>query len=148
MSGWGPATQCEAVDGSGTRCVLPAGHVGDHAAQPAAKPRSAGRPNWALPVFVVGLLAAAAALFFDALFVIRQNSAGASRYDSFVLLYNTALVPLAAILLAIGGLALIRPAMERRPWLRVVVLGAVLLWAVAACFGPGLLGGRGVEPAL
>jgi len=100
--------------------------------------KSRGQPTWALTVTVLGLLAAAGALAFDALYVTR-HSADPSRYDSFALLPTVLLVPLGAILLAIGGLALIRPAALERPWLRVVVLGAILIWAVAACFGPSLL---------
>lgn len=108
---------------------------------PPAVPSTSGqRPIWALPVIVLGLLAAAGALAFDALYVIRHSEAP-SRYDSFALLPTVLLVPLGAILLAIGGLALIRPAVQERPWLRVVVLGAILVWAVAACFGPSLLTG-------
>lgn len=111
---------------------------------PVEPPTPRARPGWALPVLVFGLVTAAVALYFDALFMVRHATAPV-RYDSFVLLYNVVLGPLSAALLAAGVLALV-PATGGRRWLRVVVAGAALLWAVAACYGPMLL--TDAEPAL
>jgi hypothetical protein len=104
------------------------------------------RPRWAIPTFVLGLLVAGGAVFFDAMYLARHLSPNASRYDAFALLPTIVLVPLSAVLLGAGGLALIRPWAATRPWLKVVVVGAVLAWMVAGCFGPGVV--TDVQPVL
>jgi hypothetical protein len=103
------------------------------------------RPKWAIPVVLIGLLAAAAALWFDALFLSRHLSSP-SRYDSFALLPVIALVPFGVICLLVGGLAAVRPMVRERPWIRIAVVIAVLAWAVVSCFGPGVV--TDVQPAI
>jgi hypothetical protein len=49
------------------------------------------------------------------------------------------LVPLSAILIVAGGLAVIRPWTAKRPWLRLVWVGGVLMLAVSACTIPWLI---------
>jgi hypothetical protein len=103
------------------------------------------RPIWAIPAVVLGLLAAVAATGFDALFLERHLTTP-GRYDSFVLMGNLVLVPLAAVLLATGALAILHAEVQRRPWLRMAVLAVILAWAVGACWGPSLA--TDVQPAL
>jgi hypothetical protein len=99
------------------------------------RPSSPEQPAWlrvsGLLAIAVGLLAAAGALFFDVLFVVKHSSAP-GLYDSAYLLPNALLIPSSTVLLWFGGLALIA---GRR---RLLVLAAVLVWAVASCYGPGL----------
>jgi hypothetical protein len=87
---------------------------------------------------VVGLLAAAAAMAFDALYISR----GPSRYAGFTLLANIVLIPLAASLLVIGGALL-----ARRRWAKLLIVCLVLAWAVVACYAPVWITGP-VQPVL
>lgn len=59
MSGWGQATQCDAIDPTGARCVLQAGHLDRHRAA-AASPRPKG-----MAVGLVGLTVLIAAEILD-----------------------------------------------------------------------------------
>jgi hypothetical protein len=100
------------------------------------------RPDWADPGVVFGLVAAGVSLLIDLVYLGRRGES----YPGFVLLPNVILIPLGAILLLVGGLAWIRPLQAEWPGLRVVVFGAVLVWAVVACGVPYL--GGDVQPVI
>jgi hypothetical protein len=103
--------------------------------------RSDRRPIWALPVLILGLLIA---LWIVSLLVDFVASAWADpggRDVSTMMLgyFLPVLVPLSAILIVAGGLAVIRPWTAKRPWLRLVWVGGVLMLAVSACTIPWLI---------
>jgi peptidoglycan/LPS O-acetylase OafA/YrhL len=131
-----------ASTGTGNATSTPQGVRGPHV--PPETPdaqRRRRRPRWPIAVVVLGLVLAAAAVYFDA-FYVGRHLADPSRYDSFALLPTVVLIPASALALIIGGLGLVR-----RPWLRVAVVVLGLAWAVVACYAPAVISGP-VQPVL
>jgi hypothetical protein len=99
------------------------------------------RPRWALPALILGLLIALWILGLDVDFVLSTWADPSRRVvRTMVLGYVLPLmVPLSAILLIPGGLGVMRPATAKRPRLRLVWIGGVLIFAVSAFTVPWLI---------
>jgi len=111
------------------------------APEPRKRRQTGERSGLAVGAVALGVAAGAAAVVFDALYI-SVHLDDPSRYDAFALVPNVLLVPASAILLAIGGRALVA---ERRQKLIIVVLAVA--WALAVWFAPEILAGP-VQPVL
>jgi hypothetical protein len=101
------------------------------------------RPKWALPALILGLLIALWILGLDVDFVLSTWADPSRRIvRTMVLGYVLPfIVPLSAILLIPGGLGVMRPWTAKRPRLRLVWIGGVLILAVSAFTVPWLIAG-------